>query len=173
MPHREVATYFVTNWVSFLLDVFKTTVYSINSKNARETRLLANASSMSDFKSYTTLLVYLVKSGHPSERISVVDLEPPDPTVIVHIKRISNMTFTCLMWAVFSLFRRTRGTHCVASGGTQLKPLTARSPSDILPVFVGPHFWQNQNDIHYILWFFGFGCLQPFLLWGVFPAIYD
>jgi len=133
-----VATCFVMKWVSVLLDIFKTTVYSVNSKNACETRPSANASSTSDFKPYTTLYVYLVRSSHPSRHISTVNLEPLDPMVSVHIGRVTNMIFTHLMWVVLSLFCRTSGTRCVASGGTRLKSLTTRNPFDILPIFFGP-----------------------------------
>ena len=171
MLHRKVATCFITNWVSVLLDVFETTIYSVNSKNAHETRPSANASSTSDFKSYTTLPIDPIKSGHPSERVSAVDLEPPNPMIIVHIGRISNMMFTHPMWAVFSLFHQMCGTHCVSPSEIRLKPLTARSPSDILPVFV----WDtpptgSANSVQFYE-FSSLGRSGLFLLWGVFPVI--
>lgn len=78
--------------------------FSINSKNAHETRPSANASSISDFKSYVILLYTVVKSGHPLEHISVVDLGDPDPTVVIHIGRLSSMMSTRHTWVVFSLF---------------------------------------------------------------------
>lgn len=86
-----MATYCITNWVLVLLNIFETTISSVNSRNTCETRPFANALSISDFKYYTTLPFDPIKSDHPLERISAIDLEPPNPTVIVHIKQISNM----------------------------------------------------------------------------------
>jgi len=128
-----------------------TIVISICSQISLKTRIFSNSLSMSDFKLYIIRPVYPIGSGHLSNRISPIDLGPPDPTVSVHIGQVSSMTFTRPMWAVFSLFCQTRGTHCVALGGTRLKPLTAWSPSDILPVFVGPRLWQNRRDIRCVL----------------------
>lgn len=76
----------------------------------------------------------LVKSGQSSRRISVVDISPQDPMVVLHIGRTSHTVFTRLMWAVFSLIHWTGVAQCVASGGTQSELLTTSRPFDILPV---------------------------------------
>jgi len=128
-----------------------------------------NALSISDLKSYTTLRVDPVKSDHPLERVFTVDLGAPNPTVIVHIERLSSMMFTSLMWIVSSLFRRTRGTRSMASGGTRLKLLTARSPSNILLVLWNPAFMESERYLlHFII--FRVRVLVTFPSWRDLPC---
>lgn len=120
--------------------MFETTAFFVNPKNIHETRPSTSASSISEFKSYTTLPVDPVKSGHPLEHVSTVDLGAPGPMVIVDFRWLSTMMFTHPMWTVLFLFCQTRGTPWMALGGTRLKLLTIRSPYDILPVFWNPTF---------------------------------
>lgn len=152
---------------------FEMAVISVYSKNARETRISANSSSTSDFKILHNLLYSFVKYGHPSGRISVVDMDPPDPTIIAHIGQITCSTFTHLIWVVFSLFPRMRVARCVASGETRSKLLTASKP-----------FWYparlcgippRMESKHFLLHFMIFWVLAhvALLLWGVCPAICD
>ena len=149
-----MATCHLTNWVSVF---FERSLFPFNSHINREHDSSANSLFMPDFKLYTTQLGYPVESGHPSDCMSTVDLEPPDSTVSLHIGQVSCMKFTRPMWAVLSLFHRTCVTRCVASGGTRSKLLTARSPSDILLVSVESRLRQNRNTFCCISWFFGSG----------------
>lgn len=103
----------------------------------------------------------LLKSSCPSDCISIIDLEALGPMVIVHIRHLCSSMFTCPMWAVFSLFYWICGNLRVASGRTRLKPLTTRSPSNIILVL-----WNSRSDGIEALFsvfynYFGFGC------WGL------
>lgn len=72
-------------------------LFPFNSEIAREHDFLANISFMPDFKLYTNWPFYLVESGHLLDCMTVIDLEPPDPTVSVHIGRVICITFSHLI----------------------------------------------------------------------------
>lgn len=140
MLHREVATCFLMNWVSVL---FRQSLFLLLLDFPRNwflCQLIDHAGS----QILSTLAYFPVKSGHPSDCFSAIDLGPPDPMVSIHIARVSSMTFTRAMWVVFSLIRWMCFTQCMALGGTQSNPLTAWGPSDILLVLAwGPPFRCN------------------------------
>jgi len=94
-----------------------------------------------------------VEYGHPSDHFFTVDLEPPNPTISIHIARVSNMAFIRMMWVVFSLICWMRVTQCMASGGTHLNPLTSWSPFDILPILAQDLPSDGISDFYTVLCF--------------------
>lgn len=147
--HREVATCFLTNWVSILFEWSLFLLLQDFPWNWFLHQLIGHAGSQALF----ALAYFLVESGHPSDCFSAVDLGPPDPTVSVHITQVSSMTFTCAMRAVFSLTHWTRVTHCMELGGTWSNVLTAWGHSDILPVLVRGLPSDGIGDFRTVLWF--------------------
>ena len=88
------------NWVSNSLNHTWIVIKSICSKIACEYESFSNSSSMSDVKSLSSYFS-TCKSGQSSGCISAINLDPPDPLVILHIERTSHTMFTHPTWAVF------------------------------------------------------------------------
>lgn len=135
-PQREMATCFIMKWVSFSWKCLNGHYFCLTPRWPVNMIPLPTHCSCRTSNIYTIQPIYPIESVHLSDHTSAVDLEPPGPMVFVHIRRVSCMMFSRPMWAIFSLFHWMRGTHCVASGRTRLKPLTTWSPFDIFPVFV-------------------------------------
>lgn len=169
MLHREVATCFLMNWVSVLFEWLLFPLLQDFPWNWFLFQLISHAGSQISYDSAS----FLIKSSHPSDYFFVVDLEPPDPMVSIHIRWVSSMTFTLMMWVVFSLIHQTRVTHYMASGGTQSNLLTTWSPSDILLVLAQDLPSDGIGDFRTVLCFPVTERLGDFLHWGGCPVIHD
>lgn len=148
---------FHNGWVSVLLDTFETVVFFVNSKNAYETRPFTNVSSISDFKSYVILLYNLVKSGHPSECISSVDLGALDLMVFVHIGWLNSMMSTHLMWSIFSLFYRDAWKSLYGIGQNSFEITYHSKPIWYLADFVESHSDGTETIFSTFYNYFGSG----------------
>lgn len=137
MPHREVATCFIMNWVSVLLKMFEWSLFPFNSQIAREYHSSSNSSFMPDFKPLYNS-AYLPHWIRSSVRLHVRHWFGASRSYGLRPFRVGKLhdDYPSNVSGFLSLSYRTRGTQCVAMGGTQLKLLTAWSPSDILSIFV-------------------------------------
>lgn len=99
MLHREVATCFLMNWVLVLFEQSLFLLLWDFPWNWFLRQLIGNVGS----QILSASTYFPVESSYQSDYFSAIDLRPPDPMISIHIVRVSSMTFTHAIRAVFSL----------------------------------------------------------------------